>query len=333
MKNKNFINNELDLIEFSKVVWEKKIKILIIVLIFLISGFIYIENKEKSPYLKFSLTIENSKQSEFFKFLPITKYLEQNSLSQSQLKELALFTNYIITPELVIKKFKAELLDFEEINQVVKKRININDKKIIKTQDYFSLIELKTNKESNEFYVFNFIWDNEDEVIEVFNDVLNLTLLNLEKNIYNEIETLLRAKKNYLIVNDSKRIEFLKEQREIAKEMGLEENKIKKSNNFDDVISDNTAYYLRGYKAIDKEIELIRNRKYEHLKLIYDELNLTKKIDTKWVSYNMHLIQSAALEKNNDKVILILSLVVGIITAILYAYISIAIKANNKLRN
>ncbi len=333
MKNKNFINNELDLIEFSKVVWEKKIKILIIVLIFLISGFIFIENKEKSPYLKFSLTIENSKQSEFFKFLSITKYLGQNFLSQSQLKELALFTNYIITPQLVIKKFKAELLDFEEINQVVKNRININDQKIIKTQDYFSLIELKKNKESNEFYLFNFIWDNEDEVIEVFNDVLNLTLLNLEKNIYNEIETLLRAKKNYLIVNDSKRIEFLKEQREIAKEMGLEDNKIKKSNNFDDVISDNTAYYLRGYKAIDKEIELIRNRKYEDLKFIYDELNRTKKIDTKWVSYNMHLIQSTALEKNNDKVILILSLVLGIITAILYAYISIAIKANKNLRN
>jgi hypothetical protein len=33
------------------------------------------------------------------------------------------------------------------------------------------------------------------------------------------------------------------------------------------------AYYLRGYKAIDKEIELIENRDYQNLKFIEQEIN------------------------------------------------------------
>ena len=50
------------------------------------------------------------------------------------------------------------------------------------------------------------------------------------------------------------------------------------------------AYYLRGYKAIDKEIDLIENRDYKRFKFIEEELNFFKAQNIKFADYYVYLM-------------------------------------------
>jgi LPS O-antigen subunit length determinant protein (WzzB/FepE family) len=119
--------------------------------------------------------------------------------------------------------------------------------------------------------------------LSVINDVLVLA----EKNVQNflkdsfqnksliyqqQIENQLEELNDYISNEISKyddktrnRLEYLKEQAQIARTLNIEKNTIEaqsfKSNNtiVANVKSDN-SFYLRGYEAIEKELELLKNR-------------------------------------------------------------------------
>jgi len=80
------------------------------------------------------------------------------------------------------------------------------------------------------------------------------------------------------------------------------------------------AYYLRGYKAIDKEIELVQKRDYQNLKLLEQELNKFKNSEISFVNYNIYLIETKSVK--NTKLILIISILLGLIAGVLYVLIS-----------
>ena len=85
------------------------------------------------------------------------------------------------------------------------------------------------------------------------------------------------------------------------------------------------AYYLRGYKAIDKEIELIENRDYQNLKFIEQEINDFKDTEIEFVKYNVYLMDHNSLK--DTKLILVISILLGLIVGIFYVLISNAFQA------
>jgi LPS O-antigen subunit length determinant protein (WzzB/FepE family) len=122
-----------------------------------------------------------------------------------------------------------------------------------------------------------------EKELTVINDVLVIAQKNVQnflkdsfqnksliyqQQIENQLEELNDQISNEIAKYDEKtrnRIEYLKEQAQIARTLDIEKNTIEaqsfKSNNtiVANVKSDN-SFYLRGYEAIEKELELLKNR-------------------------------------------------------------------------
>jgi len=140
----------------------------------------------------------------------------------------------------------------------------------------------------------------------------------------------LMINKNLKINKDVKRLEYLLEQSKIAKELDLKENQVDSINLSQTNVSLNinnndVAYYLRGSKAIDKEISLIRNRKYVSFLDIEKLINSIKDNKIKWVDYNIYLAESKPIK--DSKLLLMISIVSGLIIGVFYVLISHAIKS------
>ena len=121
--------------------------------------------------------------------------------------------------------------------------------------------------------------------------------------------------KKIIFNNERDRLNYLQEQTFIAKELDILNNQIDNVNL--------SAYYLRGYKAIDKEIELIKNR--ESLKFMDQEINRFKDIEIKLVDYNIYLMVTKSLK--NTKLILMISILLGLIAGVSYVLFSNAIQS------
>jgi len=311
-KSPSHSDNEIDLSALFKVIWSGKIKILLITIIsFLIGiGYSYQIPKNYSN----SLTIKKSKNSEFNRIVSLTNSIK--SIQTYQTNEISKFN------EKILNKFINELMDYEEfllnLKNTKKVREDIenlpieNQEKIL--FNYISLLkiietEIAEPKIFETNFKLKFTWDNTDEARNILQDTLNLTLKNLEKLIYEDLEQSLKLEKEIIFRNDRQRIIYLKEQSSIAKELNITNNEMFKLG----------PYYLRGSKAINKEIELITNREYKNFKFFEQEINSLKKEKIQWVNYNIYLLETKSLK--NIKPILIKSLLIGLILSILYVYI------------
>jgi LPS O-antigen subunit length determinant protein (WzzB/FepE family) len=158
---------------------------------------------------------------------------------------------------------------------------------------------------------------------------------NMIKSIAEQLKQTLEFEKKMIFQNDRIKLDYLSEQSSIAKELDISDNQVDGANLYQSNLSLNinsnnitdTAYYLRGYKAIDKEIELIQNRDYQSLKLIEQEINEFKNSDTNFVDYNVYLIETKSLK--NTKLILMISIILGLIIGVFYVLISNAFKSQN----
>ena len=113
-------------------------------------------------------------------------------------------------------------------------------------------------------------------LLEQYNNILSFLI---EEQKY-QLEDITIEINNYLIDYDREvidRIAYLKEQSEIAEELGIKKNtiEVQKFGNQNTLFSNvKTAspFYLRGYEAINKEIELIevRENKKAFIKELFD---------------------------------------------------------------
>jgi hypothetical protein len=231
--------------------------------------------------------------------------------------------------------FISEIKDFEELVSVINKDENIKSSisNLSKNQQQKMLynytksfnIELSEKMETIPEFIVSFRWHNREELDYIFIQTLELTLINFKKSIFKELDDLYKIKKNSIINDDLKRIEYLLEQSTLARELNISENQIDsvnltKSNNvMFNINSNDLAYYLRGYKVIDKEISLIKSRNYNDLIAMEKEIQELKKIDIKWVDFNFFLIQKSA---TSNKIYLIASVLLGLMVGISYILIS-----------
>ena len=172
------------------------------------------------------------------------------------------------------------------------------------------------------------------------------------ENLQNDLNAIKQNEKENL----KKRIIFLNEQYSIAMELGIETNKLNVnalSQNSQNQISlsinpNNIPYYLRGSKAIKKEIVLIENRSEEDILLMANDnfkvnkqialiqndnsssqlKNAAKLIESDnpndWVMFDMQLAEAKSQKKST--LYIALSIVLGGIVGVIYVLISNVIR-------
>ena len=130
---------------------------------------------------------------------------------------------------------------------------------------YANSFQIVGPTENRDNYILNFTWNDPVEARKILQNILNLTSDSFKKSIFEELEESLEIDKKIAIAEDRDRLIYLKEQSSIAKELDIVDNQIDNINLDQSSVSLNIntvnyAYYLRGYKAIDKEIELIKGQ-------------------------------------------------------------------------
>jgi len=329
-KNSPLYDDEIDLIALFKIIWDGKIKILLITIISFFVGFVY--NSQIPVNYTNSLTIKPSKPIEFLKLENINELLVSNQSNQSDQSDQSDQSNQ--SNQLYLDRFINELNDYEELLLIIQNtkkiqehfsKINIKDQEK-ELYEYAKSLEIVSSKKDEKNYIINFKWHNPDEAQKILQDTLNLTSKNLKERISLELKQILEFEKLLLLNEDRIRLDYLREQSEIARELNIIDNQIDNVNLSQssgvslNINTADIAYYLRGYKAIDKEIELIQKREYPFFNFTNQELNEIRNEEIKFVDYNIYLMQTKSLKKSK-KTILQISILLGMIAGMVFIFI------------
>ncbi len=281
-------DDEIDLFEFFETLWDGKWKIILITFVAAIIGVVFSVVKPNS--FEVTTPIQSGKTSDFIQYTTLNALLKSNNFSLS------------IDENSTFKMFIAEFNDYEEMFDAVSKSEFVQ--KSIKDLedgdkeraliDFAKAFELKAPSKNEQNWTLSFEWHDGIEGRQLLNEAISQTLLNV-RNVtqanFNDLaeaidirNTLnlekLRNKLSLIEKNqidrNKKRIQYLREQSAIAKELGIETNRLdanalsQSSQNAISlsVNSNDVPFYLRGYKAIDKEIALIESRSDEEKLLI-----------------------------------------------------------------
>lgn len=364
MKKKPHLNTydfQIDLIELLKIIWNEKIKIILITFITILICFAYLNQYPK--YTNSSLIITTGEMIEFKNF-KLLNFKEPNVDSYSVSQQ-------------VLGTFEKEFMDYEELvtvligNERIKKEVSklSEYEKKQKLYDYAKLFNISY---SNQKLLLKFSWVDTQEAINILDQTFKLTLVNAENKILNDLKKLFLNEKQQQIKNDTDYLKNLLEQSAIARELNLSENllsgdvflqikinidklndlkkleslleknlidgKINLPENLEDISSAllkirvdsfgkylqgfEAGEYLQGYKAIDKQIALIRNRKYDEYNLdnFEKQINLLKDVRINWIDYNFLKLRSK-LDLDSKKMYL-LSIFLGLLIGIMYVLIS-----------
>ena len=340
-KNFTINNDEIDLIATFKIIWDGKKKIFLITITSFLITLGYLSQIPRD-YLN-TLEINPSSDHELKQYKIIRKLLDldqSNQINQFNLLNKDKFMNELVE-KFVFEleyEFITELKDYDEFLFILKSnkkvqeyisKIKIDDQEI-KLFNYAKLLEVDRLKKKN--YIINFKWHDPKEAIKILQDTLNLTSNNLKKDIIDELKQELEFKKKSKISKDAERLDFLKEQSIIAKELRITDNQIDNLNLSQSSVSLNInttdiAYYLRGYRAIDKEIELIQNREYQSLKFVEQAINDFNDLEVNFVDYNVFLMKTKSLKET--KLILVISVLVGLIIGVCSLLITNTVKFHN----
>ncbi|MDC0236120.1 hypothetical protein OAK10_04460 [Candidatus Pelagibacter sp.] len=326
MENINQIDNdEIDLIELIKLIFNNKLKLILIILIAAIIGGLYNYNLPNS--FQFVLKFKPAKNSVLIDYTKINQFLKTNQTMASN--------KYAVTNASAFGKFIVEFLDYEELILVLKNdkyikeqisQLSNRDQKIAlgSMARSFTLEPSVSKKKvkNSELYEIKFFWHDKDQGINILDETLNVVLKNLEDRITNDLEKIVKKIYEINIQNNLDRINYLIEQSLIAKELSIIDNQLDSINlsqsNFSFNINSNEAYYLRGYKAIDKEISLIKKREYKNGFLLLKEAkDLKNSNKIKWIDYNINLVEIKNVKKS-FLVTVIVSMIIGSIIGVFY---------------
>jgi len=293
---KRIESDEIDLTEAIINIWNNKLKIAAITVIFIVASVAYYFAFKPSLTAKteiLPITIfENNLYSAYNSLLaPEAEDDNEKILFQQRLNNinknylLSLFLEELRTKEIVIKAIKKyQLIDQSKFNDeddyleaVEKYALKLNLLRPINVDGSGRgetrlnwIIEFKINDEDKYEMALSFI-DNEinkniqNYLAINFNTTLNnLKLLNQFK--VEDLNQKIEFAKNDYDIETSNRLAFLNEQVSIARELNIKNNTLEVENfntSSGGVISNlQTAkpYYMRGYSMIEKEIELIESR-------------------------------------------------------------------------
>jgi len=302
-------NNEINLINLFRVFWYGKIKIILITIIFFLVGHVYVSRLPNSYLI--SLDITPSPRFEFTKVSYLLDSYKRYSVNNLEINEL------------IFNRFKDELIDYHEFVKILAmsdvfkgkyEDLNKTNKEALLFKEA-SLLSLKNFEMDKPGFSLNLIWDDPIKGLRILDETVILVIKSLRENLLRELEENLEIKKKNEIKVDMERLRFLEEQATIAKELGINNNSlIEKTSLYIDRAAAN-IYYLRGAKAIDKEIEIIKNRDYQSYKFLEEEINSFKTQNINWVNYN---INRAQIKLTKDTSIRVKLLFLGFFFGVFY---------------
>ena len=341
MSNKILVDSDqIDLTNLVKAIWDGKLLIISIILISTLIGVGSIsinDNNRKQLPKNFETTfaLYSSKDSKFLKFINVNYILSSKSFADYTIKSDKIFNKFInrLQNIYIAKSF------FENNNLFLKKFSKLSElekeKVILNYAKSFNLIKIN---DSN--YSLKFNWDNANEGIEILSEYLKFILSGIRNDIFLSLDFILDKSKKLEINKDTVRIEYLIEQRDIAEELSIETLVKYYDENLSNIFQARNLltgdlYYLRGYKTIDKEINIIRNRKHRELAFLSSEIDSLKKDnDIDWIKYVFQSSVEKKLPDNNNRIrILMISIILGLIIGLISALILHSPKAiRNKKR-
>jgi hypothetical protein len=349
MSSKSINNQEISLNELLKAFLNAKIKIIIIIFISCLIGVFH--NYQKKNSYNFLVNIEASKYAEFVELLTIYNSVYDDAInpikdSESYIGAEEFNSTPISNPNkisiLMLDRYIKEITDYDELRSILlelettKNRINkLPDLLEINNIIYgylrsFNII--RPNRKDLTKYQLSFTWESLDEGIQIIKLLQDLVTESYEKSLYDELDNLLNNKIDNFRVIDLKTINFLKEQSLIARELSLENSSSSvgtayfpqaNANQFSINInpSQNKNYYLRGYRVIDKEIELIKSREYPIIIQLKKKINNLKQKNIKWVNYNPQ--HYSVRKTHNPSFTIMIWTGLGILFAFIYVWILI----------
>lgn len=370
-------DDEIDFLEFLETLWDGKWKIIATTFVAALIGIFFSVVKPNS--FEVTTPIQTSKSSVFLPYTSLNNLLKEKGLYFD--KELNV-SGYKFDGVSIFETFVVEFNDYEEMVDVISedefvkqsiKGLGDKDKKkaLIDFAKNFKIIQ-PSKKEKN--WLLKFEWHDDYEGRRLFNNAIQKILINIQKIIKSNIDELakaidiqnsfqlekLRNKLSSIEQNQKtelkKRTQYLNEQAAIAKELEIKTNRLDAnalSLSSQNQISlrfnsSDVPYYLRGYKAINKEIALIESRSEEEILLMangYVELNekialLEKDLSSSqlrnaaeliesdnaenWVEFDLELAD--AKSQKNSRLYVSLSIVLGGMVGVMYVLISNAIR-------
>ena len=367
-------DNEIDLFDLVETLWHGKWVIVATTIFAALVGIGYSAWKPNS----FNVTapLYDGKSTAFVEYAYLNDVLKKNKLDHS------------INSKRMFTLFVSEFNDYEEmiaalskdefVNQVIKD-LNEKDKRkaLISLAKSF---EIRPPKKGQTNWSLAFQWHDNQDGIDLFDEALLLTLTNVKTSTIENIEGLasfldqknlrdLETSKIELALiekkqreRDRKQIQYLKEQSSIAKELGIETNRLDAnalSQSSQNAISLNVGsnefpFYLRGFKAIDIEISLIIKRsKAETLLMSGDYVEVSEKIlalendlsskhvrdalniiendnPDDWVEYNLELADSQPQKK--PVLYVAMSIILGGLFGSIYVLIAKVMRQRKELQ-
>jgi LPS O-antigen subunit length determinant protein (WzzB/FepE family) len=375
-------DDEIDLFELFETLWREKWKIITTTFVAALLGITFSFVQPNSYQV--STPIQNGKQSVFLSYTSLNDLLKDKGLLFDSEKNS---NGYSFNSVSVFEMFVAEFNDYEEMinvlsdNYFVKQSIEELDEigKRRALIGFAKSFALKPPSKNGENWLLSFEWHDNLEGARLLDDAIQQTLINTQKTTKDNIDNLassvdmlnsfkldnLRNEIRLIEQNEKTRekikVQYLTEQSAIAKEIGIEANRLTPndlSQNSQNGISlsvgsNEIPFYLRGYKAIDKEISLISNRSDEEALLMasgYIEikekiLSLENDLSSsqlrsasqliatdspnKWVEYDLALADSKSQKKS--KLYVALSIFLGGMIGVVFVLVNNSIRKRKEI--
>jgi len=300
-------DDEFDLVSVIKLIWSRKWKIAITVIVFAIVGLVY---EKISPKKKFNSTsvIERMDSTELDKYFFYNDIIKSNKSEQiyknKDIKDIEIkvkgrsesnpYPFLEISPQLLEELFIETIKNRSLFKKGIHKyklldASNYADKEkyedaITKLASSINIIETIIDKELNRSYFsIEFSHYESEKWLSVLSFVEKSANSAVKKNLQDRFRASLeitKLMKSYEIEDIKKQIEnrlldyelktadrllFLREQAEIARAIDIAKNTTEipafgSQNTMFSKIQPESQFYLRGYEAIEKEIELIEQR-------------------------------------------------------------------------
>lgn len=309
IKKINTVDDDLDLIGIIKILYKEKLKIILITLISFILSFFYLNylnNIKPNTEYKLVTNFNKAKSESLFHYEQLQEKLIKGNYYTSE-DSIEFNTSYLenIKNNSLQKSIASEfnnnkdfLMDLIKNNHDNKTMDNIDVQSLAAN---FNIIE-PSDRDKN-FYL-QFKWHDINQGQYLFGKALNHAKENVKKKIIintdlvieeiknlqyyhlKELDLKLKSLKSIQQKITNGRIKFLEEQANIAKELGFikpvefseiikigetKETNIKKNVSLVQIPKYDNRYYLIGYEALVKEIEVIKNRGTEQIYFSSDE--------------------------------------------------------------
>lgn len=368
-------NDEIDLLSLIQTIWDGKWIIIIATILTTIIGILYIISIPSSYEIK--STITNDKQNIFIKYKSVNDILKETNMYPS----VNISETFQINGDVILEMFFNEFNDYEEMINVLKenkfvsdKIKNVNDyearKILVSYSNKFKIVK-PVNKHKD--YKINFRWHDVDEGTLLIDRAFQITLKNVKEKLLIHIKSLassidyknqriknsltnkLKTNKEVYDLSIAKRKLYLTENSKVAKELGIEQSIsfVNKDTSNILLMSENYPYYLRGYKAIDKEIDLIEKRSEKENSLMTNGyIETTKKLmliekDNKsndlrnaakfivgdniknWINFNLEFAKVKNLKKQN--LYFLISVFLGLFIGVFYVLLAKSLRERTKI--